>query len=128
VVFDIADDTVAGSLHVYAVFYDNMNIIGVVDDRIIGTNYSVWPLSQAHIIDLDAPSAIDNIESNARIYSVDKNIYVETREGANISVFTLHGQCLYSAETIGNITQISNIFEKCVIILVDKEAYKISVR
>ena len=112
----------------YFTFYDNMNIIGVVDDRIIGTNYSVWPLSQAHIIDLDAPSAIDNIESNARIYSVDKNIYVETREGANISVFTLHGQCLYSAETIGNITQISNIFEKCVIILVDKEVYKISVR
>jgi hypothetical protein len=88
----------------------------------------VWPLSQAHIIDLDAPSAIDNIESNARIYSVDKNIYVETREGANISVFTLQGQLLYFVESTNSLTKISNITEKCVILLVDNIAYKVFVK
>ena len=112
----------------YFTFYDNMDITGVVDDRIIGTNYSVWPLSQAHIIDLDAPSSIDDAVSNARIYSASQTIFVETHEGATISVFTLQGQLLHSFESSDSLIQISNITEKCVIILVDNIAYKVFVK
>ena len=112
----------------YFTFYDNMDITGVVDDRIIGTNYSVWPLSQAHIIDLDAPSAIDDVVFNARIYSASQTIFVETHEGATISVFTLQGQLLHSVESSDSLIQISNITEKCVIILVDNIAYKVFVK
>ena len=112
----------------YFTFYDNMDITGVVDDRIIGTNYSVWPLSQAHIIDLDAPSSIDDVVSNARIYSASQTIFVETHEGATISVFTLQGQLLHSFESSDSLIQISNITEKCVIILVDNIAYKVFIK
>ena len=112
----------------YFTFYDNMDITGVVDDRIIGTNYSVWPLSQTHIIDLDAPSSVDDIALNARIYSASQTIFVETCEGANISVFTLQGQLLYFVESTNSLTKISNITEKCVILLVDNIAYKVFVK
>jgi hypothetical protein len=112
----------------YFTFYDNMDITGVVDDRIIGTNYSVWPLSQEHIIDLDAPSSVDDIALNARIYSASQTIFVETCEGANISVFTLQGQLLYFVESTNSLTKISNITEKCVILLVDNIAYKVFVK
>ena len=110
-------------------FYDNMDITGVVDDRIIGTTYSVWPLSQAHIINLDGPQVgCDNIVSNVRIYSSNQTIFVEAYEGANIAVFTMQGQCLYSAQAADSSVQVSNITEKCVIILVDNVAYKLIVK
>ena len=32
-------------------FYDYMDITGVVDNKVIGEYYSIWPLSQEHIID-----------------------------------------------------------------------------
>lgn len=109
-------------------FYDNMQITGVVDNKVIGEYYSIWPLSQAHIIDLDAPSAVDNVALNARIYSANQTIFVETHEGANIAVFTMQGQSLYSTQASSSLTQIANIHEKCVIILVDNVAYKMIVK
>ena len=108
-------------------FYDNMDITGVVDNKVIGEYYSIWPLSQAHIINLDATSC-DNVEMNARIYSSNQTIFVETHEGANIALFTLQGQSLYTTKATSSLTQISNIAEKCVIILVDNVAYKMMVK
>lgn len=109
----------------YFTFYNNMDITGVVDDRIIGTCYSIWPLSQDHIIDLDAPSATDNIVMNARIYSEAQTIFVEANEGVNITIFSLQGHCLYSSKATETITRITNLSEKCVIVLVDNVAYKV---
>lgn len=108
-------------------FYDNMDITGIVDNKVIGEYYSIWPLSQAHIINLDATSC-DNVEMNARIYSSNQTIFVETHEGANIALFTLQGQSLYTTKATSSLTQISNIAEKCVIILVDNVAYKMMVK
>ena len=108
-------------------FYDNMDITGIVDNKVIGEYYSIWPLSQAHIINLDANSC-DNVEMNARIYSSNQTIFVETHEGANIALFTLQGQSLYTTKATSSLTQISNIAEKCVIILVDNVAYKMMVK
>ena len=108
-------------------FYDNMDITGVVDNKVIGEYYSIWPLSQAHIINLDATSC-DNVEMNARIYSSNQTIFVETHEGANIALFTLQGQSLYTTKATSSLTQISNIAEKCVIIIVDNVAYKMMVK
>ena len=108
-------------------FYDNMDITGVVDNKVIGEYYSIWPLSQAHIINLDE-TACDNVEMNARIYSANQTIFIETHEGANIALFTLQGQSLYTTKATTSLTQISNISEKCVIILVDNVAYKMIVK
>jgi hypothetical protein len=113
----------------YFTFYDNMDITGVVDDRIIGTMYSVWPLSQAHIVDLDNPSTdVDKVGSNVKIYSAGKTIFVEAQKGASISVFTLQGQCLFDVKAEGSITQIKNIENMYVVVMVDNIAYKVMIK
>ena len=110
----------------YFTFYDNMNIIGVVDDRVIGGYYSVWPLSQAHIVEVSGgATSVEDIISTAVIYSRNNTIYVETEVGANITVFSLVGQSLYSATSVDNLTVIDNIVEKCVIVKVNSSIYKI---
>ncbi len=110
----------------YFTFYDNMNIIGVVDDRVIGGYYSVWPLSQAHIVEVSGgATSVEDIISTAVIYSRNNTIYVETEVGANITVFSLVGQSLYSTTSVDNLTVIDNIVEKCVIVKVNSSMYKI---
>lgn len=110
----------------YFTFYDNMNITGVVDDRVIGGYYSVWPLSQAHIVEVSGgATSVEDIISTAVIYSRNNTIYVETEVGANITVFSLVGQSLYSATSVDNLTVIDNIVEKCVIVKVNSSMYKI---
>ena len=110
----------------YFTFYDNMNITGVVDDRVIGGYYSVWPLSQAHIVEVSGgATSVEDIISTAVIYSRNNTIYVETEVGANITVFSLVGQSLYSTTSVDNLTVIDNIVEKCVIVKVNSSMYKI---
>ena len=111
----------------YFTLYDYMDITGVVDDRIIGTTYSVWPLSQEHIVERE-PNGCEYIDANARIYSVNQTIFIETNEGANVSLYTLQGQCIYTTKATDITTQISNIAERYVIVLVDNVAYKLIVK
>ena len=110
-------------------FYDNMDITGVVDNKVIGEYYSIWPLSQAHIINLgNDPVALDGVEMNANIYSNNHTIYVETLEGSTIKVFSLQGQCLYQNTSIDVLTTIDNITEVAVIVMVNDMAYKLIVK
>ena len=110
-------------------FYDYMTITGVVDNMVIGEYYSIWPLSQNHIIDLgQAPVALENIVMNANIYSNNHTIFVETLEGSIIRVFNLQGQCLYQTTSTDFLTTIANITEQTVIIMVNNTAYKLIVK
>ena len=110
-------------------FYDNMDITGVVDNKVIGEYYSIWPLSQAHIINLDKdPVALEKVEKNANIYSNNNTIYVETLKDSIIKVFNLQGQCLYQTTSTDAITTIANITESVVIITVNDTAYKLIVK
>jgi hypothetical protein len=109
--------------------YDYMDITGVVDNKVIGEYYSIWPLSQEHIIDLGTdPTKVDNVVMNANIYSADNTIYVETVAGAQIRVFNLQGQSLYQTIVADALTTICNIAEPVVIIMVDNVAYKLIVK
>ena len=110
-------------------FYNNMDITGVVDNKVIGEYYSIWPLSQAHIINLDKdPVALEKVEKNANIYSNNNTIYVETLKDSIIKVFNLQGQCLYQTTSTDAITTIANITESVVIITVNDIAYKLIVK
>ena len=110
-------------------FYDNMDITGVVDNKVIGEYYSIWPLSQAHIINLGKdPVVLEGVEMNANIYSNNNTIYVETTEGSAIRLFSLQGQCLYQVTSTDAITTIANITESAVIIMVNEMAYKLIVK
>ena len=109
--------------------YDYMDITGVVDNKVIGEYYSIWPLSQAHIIDLgEVPTALDAALMNANIYSNNNTIFIETIEGAQIRVFNLQGQCLYQTTSTDFLTTIANITEQTVIIMVNNTAYKLIVK
>lgn len=108
----------------YFTFYADMSITGVVDDRVIGGYYSVWPLSQAHIVNLN-PTEVDYLVDDVNIYSNDNTLYVEAEVGVNISVFSLVGQCLYSATSVDDLTMIDNIVERCVIVKVNNSIYKV---
>lgn len=109
-------------------YYANMDITGIVDNKVIGEYYSIWPLSQAHIINLDEESSIDNIQLNANIYSADNTLFIETAEGSSIRVFNLAGQCFYSTLSANPTTIINNITEKAVIIIVNNMTYKLIIK
>ena len=115
-------------------YYDNMDITGLVDNKVVGEYYSIWPLSQDHIINLDGgnedpdDTAIDNVQFNANIYSENKALYIETVENAIISVFNLQGQCLYSTKSTTSTVVIENITENCVVVCVDNMAYKLLIK
>lgn len=110
-------------------FYDNMDITGVVDNKVIGEYYSIWPLSQAHIINLgNDPVALEEVEMNANIYSDNHTIYVETAEGSTIQLFNLQGQRLYQTFATNDLTTIANVTEQTVIVVVDNTAYKLIVK
>ena len=109
-------------------YYDNMDITGVVDNKVIGEYYSIWPLSQAHIINLDEETGINNIELNANIYSCNKSLFIETAEGASIRVFSMAGQCLYATSSANTSTVINDITENSVIVLVNDMAYKLMIK
>ncbi|MBO5345452.1 MAG: hypothetical protein J6A44_00925, partial [Paludibacteraceae bacterium] len=109
-------------------YYANMDITGIVDNKVIGEYYSIWPLSQAHIINLDEESSIDNIQLNANIYSADNTLFIETAEGASIRVFNMAGQCLYATSSANTSTVISDITENSVIVLVNDMAYKLMIK
>ncbi len=110
-------------------FYNYMDITGVVDNKVVGEYYSIWPLSQAHIIDLgEVPTATEAILMNANIYANNNTIFVETIEGAQIKVFNLQGQCLFANQAVDYLTTINDITEQCVIITVDNVVYKLMLK
>ena len=101
----------------------------IVDNYLIGECFSLWPLSQEHIIDLgEVPTDVDDIKLNANIYSFDKSICIETEVGACIAVFNLSGQCLYVANSVDSTTMINNLTDGCVIVKVDNMVYKLMIK
>ncbi len=110
------------------IYYDLMDITGVVDNCLIGEYFSIWPLSQEHIINHGKPVDVEKVEFNTNVYIENSTIFVETQVGTNISVFNLQGQCLYSQQSDNSITVIENIAEKMVIIKLDNVVYKFVVK
>lgn len=110
-------------------YYDYMDITGIIDNKVIGEYYSIWPLSQAHIIDLGkSPVTLENIKMNANIYSNNNTIYIETDKGSTIHLLSLQGQSLYQTTSTDTITTIANITEPVVIITVNNMIYKLIIK
>ena len=110
------------------IYYELMDITGIVDNCLIGEYFSIWPLSQEHIINHGKPVDLEKVKINANIYTENSIIFVETQVGANISVFNMRGQCLYSNRSDNTTTLIENIAEKVVVVMIDNVAYKLVVR
>mgnify|MGYP003304499060 CR=1 FL=1 len=81
----------------YFTFYDNMDITGIVDDRVIGGYFSIWALSQAHIVNLDEGVAVEDVVDQFAVYPnpVSSMIYFEGKL-ENIVIYDITGCQVYT--------------------------------
>ena len=64
----------------------------------------------------------------AVVYSKDGFVYVAAQEGAMIEVFTVQGQCIYSAEATAQLTTIDALNSDVVLVKVNGETVKVAVK
>ena len=91
------DYTVDADGKPYFTYYDNMDITGVVDDRVIGGYFSVWPLSQAHIVNLNAGVVVEDVIEQLAVYPNPTSgmIYFESQL-ENIVIYDIAGCQVYT--------------------------------
>ena len=91
------DYTVDADGKPYFTYYDNMDITGVVDDRVIGGYFSVWPLSQAHIVNLNAGVVVEDVIEQLAVYPNPTSgmIYFESQL-ENIAIYDIAGCQVYT--------------------------------
>lgn len=91
------DYTVDAEGKPYFTYYDNMDITGIVDDRVIGGYFSIWALSQAHIVNLDEGVAVEDVVDQFAVYPnpVSSMIYFEGKL-ENIVIYDITGCQVYT--------------------------------
>lgn len=112
----------------YFTYYANMDITGIADDRVIGNYFSVWPLSQSHIINLDDVTAVDDIATDVNIYTQGGVIYISLDVDAEVAVYSLQGTLLARQTTAEGFARIALDNQQCVILTINNKAYKLVVR
>ena len=121
------DYTVDADGNPYFTYYDNMDIIGIVDDRVIGSYFSVWALSQEHIINLD-DTAIENVDLDVDVFAQNSTIYVSVNNDVEIEVYSLRGMLLSRQMTSNGVARIDVGNEHCVIVRVGNSMYQVAVK
>ena len=121
------DYTVDADGNPYFTYYDNMDIIGIVDDRVIGSYFSVWALSQEHIINLD-DTVIENVDLDVDVFARNSTIYVSVNNDVEIEVYSLRGMLLSRQMTSNGVARIDVGNEHCVIVRVGNSVHKVAVK
>ena len=71
---------------------------------------------------------VENVEVAAIVYAKDGMVYVDTEMGNMIEVFTVQGQRIYAAEAITQLTAIDAFAADIVLVRVNGEIIKVSVK
>ena len=71
---------------------------------------------------------VDNIELVAVVYTKGGMIYVDTELGNMIEVFTVQGQCIYSAEATAELTSIDAINADVLLVKVNDQVIKVAIK
>ena len=71
---------------------------------------------------------MDEAQLAAVVYSKDGFVYVAAQEGAMIEVFTVQGQCIYSAEATAQLTTIDALNSDVVLVKVNGETVKVAIK
>ncbi len=71
---------------------------------------------------------VDNVEVAAIVYAKDGMVYVDTEVGSMIEVFTVQGQRIYAAEATTQLTAIDAFAADIVLVRVNGEIIKVSVK
>ena len=105
------DYTVDADGKPYFTYYDNMDITGVVDDRVIGSYYSVWALSQAHIVNLDGGVAVDDVSvGHFAIYpNPTLGVVYFDNELTDVVVYDVAGRRVYAQSVAERMVDLSEL-------------------
>ena len=80
------------------------------------------------IYTLNPEVGVENVELAALVYANNGMIYVETAEGNMVEVFTVQGQCIFAAEVTANVTAINALNSDVVLVRVNGNIVKVSVK
>ena len=80
------------------------------------------------IYTLNPEVGVENVELAALVYANNGMIYVETAEGNMVEVFTVQGQCIFAAEAAANVTAINALNSDVVLVRVNGNTVKVSVK
>ena len=70
----------------------------------------------------------DDAQLAAVVYAKDGFVYVAAQQGAMVEVFTVQGQCIYSAEAATDLISVDALNADVVLVKVNGETVKVSVR
>ena len=71
---------------------------------------------------------VEDIELVAVVYTKGGMIYVDTELGNMIEVFTVQGQCIYSAEATSELTSIDAINADVLLVRVNGQVVKVAIK
>ena len=71
---------------------------------------------------------MDEAQLAAVVYAKDGFVYVATQQGAMVEVFTVQGQCIYSAEAATDLVTVDALNADVVLVRVNGETVKVSVK
>ena len=71
---------------------------------------------------------MDEAQLAAVVYAKDGFVYVAAQQGAMVEVFTVQGQCIYSAEAATDLISVDALNADVVLVKVNGETVKVSVR
>ena len=81
-----------------------------------------------YIVESGESVDVENTELMAMVYAKGGVVYVDTEIGNMVEVFTVQGQCIYSAETTAQLTTIDALNAEVVLVKVNGKTIKVSVR
>jgi hypothetical protein len=85
-------------------------------------------ITVTYIVESGEPVDVENAELVAMVYAKAGVVYVDTEIGNMVEVFTIQGQCIYSAETTTQLTTIDALNAEVVLVKVNGKTIKVSVR
>ena len=80
------------------------------------------------IFTINVSDDIEKVELAALVYANNGMVYVETEAGNMIEVFTVQGQCLFAGEATSNVTEINALNADILLVKVNGNTVKVSVK
>jgi hypothetical protein len=71
---------------------------------------------------------VDNVELVAVVYAKGGMVYVDTELGNMIEVFTVQGQCIYSAQATAELTAIDAFNADVLLVRVNGQTIKVAIK
>ena len=105
-----------------AIATDDQGNLLKVDDKVYASSQVVvyYIINKTNV-------ALDDTQLAAVVYSRDGQIYVQSAVGTSIELFTVQGQCIYSAEATSNLTTIE-VPTNIVLVRVAGQTVKVAVK